>query len=115
VGALRPDRTGRLDRLAPIGHWLLYAIAIVAVILGITNALVRGDDIFNLFSLPDLAHGDRDVRKVVGSLHGWVANTLVILVVGHALLALIHHYVLRDGVMRRMLPGARQSSDAAVG
>jgi cytochrome b561 len=113
VGALHPDRTGRLDRLAALGHWSLYALAILAVILGITTAFVRGENIFNLFSLPDLSHGDRDLRKLVGSLHGWVANTLVILVVGHALLALFHHYVLRDGVIRRMLPGARQASDAA--
>ena len=48
-------------------------------------------------------------------LHGWVANTLVILVVGHALLALFHHYVLRDGVMRRMVPGARHARGAAGG
>lgn len=113
VGALRPERTGRLDRLAEIGHWVLYALAILAVVLGITNALVRGDNIFNLFSLPDLSHGDRDVRKLVGGLHGWVANTLVILAVGHALLALFHHYVLRDGVMRRMLPDAGHARDAA--
>jgi len=113
VGALRPDRAGRLDHLAAIGHWSLYAIAIIAVVLGATNALVRGDSIFNLFSLPDLAHGDRDLRKLVGSLHGWVANALVILVVGHALLALFHHYVLRDSVMGRMLPAARRASEPA--
>ncbi len=112
VGALRPDRTGRLDRLAAFGHWSLYAVAILAVVLGITNALARGDDIFNLFSLPDFSHGDRDLRKFIGALHGWVANTLLVLVAGHALLALFHHYVLRDAVMRRMLP-ARAARDAA--
>ncbi|MBV9053519.1 MAG: cytochrome b [Hyphomicrobiales bacterium] len=105
VGALHPDREGRLDRLAAFGHWSLYGLAILAVILGMMNALARGDSIFNLFSLPDLAHGDRSVRNVIGRIHGWVANTLLILAIGHALLALFHHYVLRDGVMRRMVPG----------
>jgi cytochrome b561 len=113
VGALRPDRTGRLDRLAAIGHWALYALAILAVASGLTNALVRGDNIFNLFSLLDLSHGDRDLRKLIGALHGWVANTLIIAVAAHALLALFHHYVLRDGVMRRMLPDAGHARDAA--
>jgi cytochrome b561 len=112
VGALRPDRSGRLDRLAALGHWSLYALVILAVLLGITNALARGDNIFNLFSLPDLSQGDRDWRKFIGALHGWVANTLLILVAGHAFLALFHHYVLRDAVMRRMFP-ARDARDGA--
>ena len=113
VGALRPERMGTLDRVAAFGHWALYALVILAVVLGIANALVRGDSIFNLFSLPDLSHGDRDLRKLVGGLHGWIANTLVILAVGHAFFALFHHYVLRDGVMRRMIPDAGQARDAA--
>jgi cytochrome b561 len=104
AGALSPVRSGRMDRAAAIGHWSLYALAILAVILGIANALARGENIFNLFALPDLAHGDREIRKLVGTLHGWVANALVILSVGHALLALFHHYILRDGVLRRMVP-----------
>ncbi|MBV9567337.1 MAG: cytochrome b [Hyphomicrobiales bacterium] len=103
-GALHPDREGRLDRLAAFGHWSLYGLTILAVILGVTNALARGDNIFNLFSLPDLAHGDRGVRNFTGTLHGWVANTLLILAIGHALLAFFHHYVLRDRIMLRMLP-----------
>jgi cytochrome b561 len=53
------------------------------------------------------------LRKLIGALHGWVANTLIIAVAGHALLALFHHYVLRDGIMRRMLPDAGQARDAS--
>ena len=105
ASALYPDREGGLNRLAALGHWSLYTLAIVAALLGMANALVRGDSLFNLFTLPDLAHGDRDIRKFMGSLHGWVANTLVVLALGHVILALFHHYVLGDSVMRRMLPG----------
>ena len=97
AGALSPVRSGRMDHAAVIGHWSLYALAILAVILGIANALARGENIFNLFALPDLAHGDREIRKLVGTLHGWVANALVILSVGHALLALFHHYICATG------------------
>jgi cytochrome b561 len=31
---------------------------------------------------------------------------IVIIAFGHAMAALYHHYVLRDRVLRRMLPGA---------
>jgi cytochrome b561 len=103
-GALSPVRAGMMDRAAALGHWLLYALAILAVILGITNALARGDNIFNLFALPDLAHGDRALRKLIGTMHGWAANTLVIVAIGHSLLALFHHYGLRDGLLQRIMP-----------
>ena len=34
-----------MDHAAVIGHWSLYALAILAVILGIANALARGENI----------------------------------------------------------------------
>jgi cytochrome b561 len=35
------------------------------------------------------------------------ANALLILAGAHALAAFVHHFVLRDEVLRRMLPGSR--------
>jgi cytochrome b561 len=103
-GALSPIRAGLLDRAAAIGHWALYALAILALTLGVCNALARGDHIFNLFSLPELARGNKPMRDLVGTLHGWVANSLVFLAIGHAVVALFHHYVLGDGLLWRILP-----------
>jgi cytochrome b561 len=114
-GALSPSRSGRMDRAAVWGHRLLYVLAILAVILGITNAWVRGENIFNLFALPDLAHGDREMRKFVGTLHGWAANALVVVAIGHALVALFHHYVLRDRVLQRITPGTWLAPREAAG
>ena len=40
-------------------------------------------------------------------MNGWhelAANTIVILAAIHAAAALVHHYLWRDGVLRRMLP-----------
>jgi cytochrome b561 len=41
----------------------------------------------------------------VGDLHDWVAWTIIVLAVGHAGAALFHHFIVRDDVLRRMLPG----------
>lgn len=41
--------------------------------------------------------------EAAGDPHGMLANLLVLLAGGHALAALIHHYVMKDGVLRRML------------
>jgi cytochrome b561 len=38
-----------------------------------------------------------------GAVHGLFANVLMIVVLGHALMALYHHYVVKDGLIRRMM------------
>ena len=39
----------------------------------------------------------------VGGIHGLAANILMLVVLGHALMALFHQYVLKDGLLRRMM------------
>ena len=39
----------------------------------------------------------------VGEVHGLAANVLMVAVLGHALMALYHQYVLKDGLLRRMM------------
>ncbi len=39
-------------------------------------------------------------------MHGWLANYLMLALVGlHVLAALYHYFWRRDGVLQRMLPG----------
>jgi cytochrome b561 len=38
-----------------------------------------------------------------GDIHGLFGTVLMIVVLGHALMALYHHYVLKDGLIRRMM------------
>jgi len=39
----------------------------------------------------------------VGDVHALAANVLMVAVLGHALMALYHQYVLKDGLLRRMM------------
>lgn len=39
----------------------------------------------------------------VGEVHGLAANLLMLVVLGHAAMALYHQYVLKDGLLRRMM------------
>lgn len=39
----------------------------------------------------------------LGDIHALAANILMLVVLGHALMALYHQYVLKDGVLRRMM------------
>lgn len=40
--------------------------------------------------------------EAAGDLHVFAANALMVLAGGHALMAIFHHYVLKDGLMYRM-------------
>jgi cytochrome b561 len=83
-------------------HYLLYLLLLVVVALGITNAFVRGYNLFDLVSLPQI--GDRALRRPITSWHGLAANILLGVALLHAVAGLAHHYLMRDGVLRRMLP-----------
>jgi cytochrome b561 len=54
--SLPPIDHGLLMFVARRTHWLLYVLLIIAVGLGVAYLWVRGDSIFNLFSVP--APGD---------------------------------------------------------
>ena len=38
-----------------------------------------------------------------GDIHGIVANVLIVVVLGHAIIALYRRYVVKDGLLRRMI------------
>jgi cytochrome b561 len=96
--------TGWLLAIARITHWLLYALMIVAVVLGLANTWARGDSVFNLFRVPAFDPGNRELRHLVGDWHALAANAVLIVAGLHAAAALFHHYILRDTILRRMLP-----------
>jgi cytochrome b561 len=103
---LPPANDGVAGHAARIVHWALYAGLAAVILLGISNAWARGDSIFSLFSIPKLSAGNPQLKPTIENLHKTFANALVILAAAHALAALVHHFILRDGVLRRMLPGS---------
>jgi cytochrome b561 len=98
---------GVLGHLARIVHWALYLGLTSAILLGMTNALVRGDSIFSLFRIPKIYANIPQLKPSIETFHQTAANALVILAAAHALAAIAHYYILRDGVLRRMLPRNR--------
>ena len=66
---------------------------------------LRGDTLFQWIKVPAWDPSNKELREQVEDLHALLANTVFFLALLHAGVALAHHYVLRDGVLRRMLPG----------
>lgn len=78
-----PGEPGSLAvKAADWGHRLLYLL-MIAVPLGGASVFFLGLE--------------------VGEIHGLAANVLMLVVLGHALMALYHQYVLKDGLLRRMM------------
>lgn len=96
--------SGWLGVAAKVVHYGLYALVGATVVLGILNAWQRGDIVFNLFTIPKLVPGDLALKRTLEELHGDFADVVLIVAGLHAAAALVHHYLLRDTVLRRMLP-----------
>jgi len=78
-----PGTPGSLPVLAAVwGHRLIYLL-MIAVPLGGISVWFLG------------------LR--VGGIHALAANFLMLVVLGHTLMALYHQYVLKDGLIRRMM------------
>ena len=89
-----------------IVHFLLYVLILVMPILGwLGVSYFPALDVFGLFSLPALVPPDEIAAARVLSIHATLAFVLLALVAGHAGMALYHHFVRKDNVLRRMLTG----------
>ncbi|WP_265516170.1 cytochrome b [Nitratireductor luteus] len=95
-------------------HRLLYALLIALPLTGwaLVSASVLGIPtlVFGLFLFPHLpvgvSEGGEDFWRL---LHGSLGFTALALVVIHIAAALRHHFILHDGVLRRMLRPVRRT------
>ena len=93
--------------LALIVHWALYGLVAAVLVAGVVNAVVRGDSFFGVFSIPAYHPADKALRAQVGSIHELLANSLLVLAGLHAVAAVIHDRLSRNGVLGRMIPALR--------
>lgn len=96
---------GALHVLAKGSHYLLYVLLLATVSFGVANAFAHGSDLFGIWKFPQIE--DKPMREFIGQWHEYLANSVLIVALFHATAALTHHYLWRDGVLRRMWPGLR--------
>lgn len=89
-------------------HAALYAVLLAQPLLGwaLSNAEGKPVHLFGA-TLPNLVGADEDLADQLTAWHQDVAWLLLGLILLHASAALWHHFVRRDGVLRRMLPRRR--------
>lgn len=86
-------------------HGLLYVLLIAMPLVGwwATSAYGAPIQVFGLFTLPPLVAQDKAVAETAFAIHGAMGLLLAATIAAHAGAALHHHFVKRDGVLRRML------------
>lgn len=98
----------RSQRIAAVvTHATLYLFIVGMPISGYIGLAARGRDIpvFGLANLPILTPLSFDLSNGATTLHIFSQYALYVLVALHVAAALWHHFILKDDVMRRMLPG----------
>ncbi len=97
-----------IRRLAGLTHAALYASMLVLPLLGWSLSNAEGKPVHFLgASLPALVGADEDLADRLLVWHQDAAWLLLGLVSLHVAAALWHHFVVRDGVLRMMLPRRR--------
>ncbi|WP_312282162.1 cytochrome b [Pseudescherichia sp.] len=105
----------RLTHVAAIGaHIILYALLFAIVISGYLISTADGQPIsvFGLFEVPATLADAGAQADLAGTLHLWLAWSVVILSVLHALAALKHHFIDKDDTLKRMLGKSSPDSGA---
>ncbi len=88
-------------------HKGLYVLMVLVPLLGwagVSAYPARGI-LFGL-SLPPIAPVNESLAKTLLMLHGWAAFALAALIAAHFAGAMMHMVIKKDGVVRRMMPGA---------
>lgn len=108
---LEPE-SGWSGILSQFMYAALYVLLGLEVALGFWLRWLQGEEFsfFGLFSMPSILEPNRPLAHSVETWHNWAAWALVILAAGHAAAALVHHYILKDNVMSRMLLRLRRSA-----
>lgn len=87
-------------------HGLLYVLMFAVPLSGYFYTLSAGFPVvyFGLFELPVLIAKNEELKPLLKELHFWLNMALAGCVGMHVAAALKHHFIDRDGVIKRMMP-----------
>ncbi len=93
-------------RLSKLSHGLLYGVLIVMPVIGFAALQFTkyGVTYFGLFKISPMGSNNPEIRDWLQSIHHDLSYVIMGLIAIHILAAMYHWIVLRDGIIRRMLP-----------
>jgi cytochrome b561 len=99
-----------MNRAAKVVEALLYCLLVVTPLAGISGAWLEGHPLTLgvLGEIPPLLPEKHALGAKIAEVHTFLGDTLLWMAGLHAAAALVHHFVLRDGVLATMLPFLRR-------
>jgi cytochrome b561 len=88
-------------------HATLYLLLLMVPLTAISGAWLEGHPLTfpGQVRVGPLLPEVHNLGKAIASIHTWLGNAILWIAGVHAVAALYHHFVLRDRVLRSMLPG----------
>jgi cytochrome b561 len=103
--ALPADAGVLAHRLSSPVHWALYVLLFITPLIGVVTFVYHGRVFdFGIFQINTGIKSDRTIFHPTEDIHGYLAYAIFALAAVHALAALWHRFILRDGVLARMWP-----------
>lgn len=90
-----------------VTHYTLYALLVAEAALGFAFRWGAGRpmEFFGVGIPPLIGEIAKPFRRELREFHEWIGWAIIVIAALHAASALYHHYVLKDRVLKRMLPG----------
>ena len=99
-----------MDLVAKLVQGALYLLLFAVPLTAITGAWLQGHPLTLAAGLrigPFLAES-HDLGNTIAEIHGWLGDAILWIAGLHAAAALVHHFVLKDGVLASMLPSGKR-------
>ena len=98
-------------RAAHLTHFAMYLLFFAVPLVGWAYSSAAGFPVvwFGVLPLPDFISPDKALAKAIEPWHGALAWALAALAALHVAAALKHHFIDRDGLLRRMMPRRTRS------
>lgn len=98
---------GLFGRLAAAGHLVMYGLMLIVPVLGVLR-MIGGERPVALFGIAIRPGREQEIGWLTAPanlIHGPLAWTLLVLIVGHVAMVLLHRFAWRDDVLSRMAGG----------
>lgn len=95
------------QRLARLIHWLFYILLLCIPVAGWINSSASNLTVswFGIFNWPDLVEPDKYIATIAKGTHKILVWTLLAIISLHTMAALRHHFILKNNILIRMIPG----------
>ncbi len=101
----KPPMPSPMALAAKVSHWLLYALLVAVPLSAIVGSWREGNALMIYGNeIEPLIAESRRIGHQTLNIHHRMATVLIFLAGLHAVAAIFHHFVLRDRVLRQMLP-----------